>query len=52
MKSRSETAICRQPKYNWVHNKFPIHYGLFFATLKMRLLKGFFKTEVVFEDKN
>ena len=36
----------------WVHNKFPIHYGPFFATLKMRSLKGFFRTEVVFEDKN
>ena len=26
--------------------------GLFFASLKMRPLKGFFRTEVVFEDKN
>ena len=34
-----------------MYNKFPIHYGLFFAPLKMRRLKGFFRTEVIFEDK-
>ena len=38
--------------FKYVYNKFPIHYGLFFATLKMRPLKGLFRTEVVFEDKN